>query len=79
MFWRQNEAKVTISEANFTILKRKLVFWWDNEGNETNSEAKEIDSGVCLINGRERAFYLWNSEDSLINNNVFSTKRTVRA
>ena len=79
VYWRNSEEKFTVHKANLTISRRKPVLWRANEAIATISELNEIDSVVCLTNGRERAFYRWNSEDSLMNNKVFSTNRTVRA
>jgi len=42
-----------------------------------NSEGNEINRFVCLTDGRERAFYLRNSEGRLINNEDFYTSAYV--
>ncbi|RAV10920.1 hypothetical protein DQG23_37020 [Paenibacillus contaminans] len=79
VYWRNSEEKFTVHKANLTIPRQKNVFWRANEAIATISELNEIDSVVCLTNGRERAFYRWNSEDSLMNNKVFCIMRTVQA
>ncbi|RAV11870.1 hypothetical protein DQG23_35395, partial [Paenibacillus contaminans] len=62
------------TEGARTIQSRNLSTY-----RNANSEVNEIDSNVCLTIWRKEAFYRWNSEDSLMNNKVFSTNRTVRA
>ena len=45
---KDNEAMVTINEANFTVSRRKLVFWRGNEVKVMNNGEKEMNSFVSL-------------------------------